>query len=224
MQLQKEIKMDFARARTAMVDSQVRPNAVTDFDIIRIMGSVPRENFVPADLRELSYLDQHLPLSDGRRMLSPMRLAQLIQLADIKSSDIVLDVACGTGYAAAVIAGLAGSVVAIDDQDELVEAATDALADLDIGNVAVLSADLTQGVAKEAPFDVIFIEGVVETMSDDLKSQLAEGGRIVCVEPVDGVDVAVVYTKNDGDLARREAFNATVPILSEFSRAPEFSL
>lgn len=224
MQLQKEIKMDFARARTAMVDSQVRPNAVTDFDIIRIMGSVPRENFVPADLRELSYLDQHLPLSDSRRMLSPMRLAQLIQLADIKSSDIVLDVACGTGYAAAVIAGLAGSVVAIDDQDELVEAATEALADLDIGNVAVLSADLTQGVAKEAPFDVIFIEGVVETMSDDLKSQLAEGGRIVCVEPVDGVDVAVVYTKNDGDLARREAFNATVPKLSEFSRAPEFSL
>jgi len=224
MQCQKEIKMDFARARTAMVDSQVRPNAVTDFDIIRIMSAVPRENFVPSDLRELSYLDQHLPLSDNRKMLSPMRLAQLVQLADIKSTDIVLDIACGTGYAAAVIAGLAGSVVAIDDQEELVEAATEALADLDIGNVAVLAADLTKGVAKEAPFDVIFIEGAVESVSAELKTQLAEGGRIVCVEPVDGVDVAVVYTKNGGDLAHREAFNAAVPNLLAFSRAPEFSL
>ncbi len=224
MQCQKEIKMDFARARTAMVDSQVRPNAVTDFDIIRIMSTVPRESFVPADLRELSYLDQHLPLSDNRNMLSPMRLAQLVQLADIKSSDIVLDIACGTGYAAAVMAGLAGSVVAIDDQDDLVEAATEVLADLEIGNVAVLTADLTKGVAKEAPFDVIFIEGAVETVSAELKSQLADGGRIVCVEPVGGVDVAVIYTKNGGDLARREAFNAAVPDLVAFSRAPEFSL
>ena len=216
--------MDFERARTAMVDCQIRPNAVTDFDIIRIMNAVPRENFVPADQRQLSYLDQHLSLSDHRKMLSPMRLAQLIQLAGIQKTDIVLDVACGTGYATAIIAGLAGSVVAIDDQEDLVEAATETLADLEIGNVAVLKAELQLGCEKEAPFDVIFIEGAVDFVSDSLKKQLADGGRIVCVEPINGVDSAIIYTKNAGDFSRRVAFNASVPQLTAFSIAPEFSL
>jgi len=216
--------MDFERARTAMVDSQIRPNAVTDFDIIRIMSDVPRECFVPAAQRRLSYLDQHLSLTDQRAMLSPMRLAQLIQLADIKKTDIVLDVACGTGYAAAIISGLAGSVVAIDDQADLVEEATEVLADLEIGNVAVLHGDLTAGCAKEAPFDVIIVEGAIESVSAKLKAQLADGGRIVCVEPVNGVLSAVLHTKSAGDIARREAFNATVPVLNVFSSAAEFSL
>ncbi|MCZ4273170.1 protein-L-isoaspartate O-methyltransferase family protein [Maritalea porphyrae] len=216
--------MDFERARTAMVDSQIRPNAVTDFDIIRIMSDVPRENFVPAGQRQLAYLDQHLTLSDQRKMISPMRLAQLIQLADFKKTDIVLDVACGTGYAAAIIAGLAGSVVAIDDQAGLVDEATEILADLEIGNVAVLNADLRTGCSKEAPFDVIFIEGAIESPTLELKEQLADGGRIVCVEPANGVLSAVVYTKSGSDIARREAFNATVPQLAAFSSVAEFSL
>jgi len=135
-----------------------------------------------------------------------------------------LDVACGTGYASAIIAGLAGSVVAIDDQEEFVETATEILADLEIGNVSVLQGDLKSGCQKEAPFDVIFVEGAVESVSDSLKSQLADGGRIVCVEPINGVLSAVLYTNSAGGLARREAFNATVPALDAFSSAVEFSL
>ncbi|MGJ8529637.1 protein-L-isoaspartate O-methyltransferase family protein [Maritalea sp.] len=216
--------MDFQRARTAMVDCQVRPNSVTDFEIIQIMGEIPRENFVPADLRALAYLDEHLSLSANRMMLSPMRVAQMIQLADIQKTDVVLDVACGSGYSAAIMAGLASSVVAIDDDETLVATANEVLADLDIGNVAVMQSALNAGFAKEGPYDVIFVEGSVDFVSDELKQQLAMGGRIVCVEPLDGVDTAILYTKSEGGLSRREAFNASVPHLSPFTKQSEFTL
>jgi len=214
--------MDFQRARTVMVDCQVRPNSVTDFEIIQMMGEVPRENFVPADQRELAYIDQHMPLQNGRNMLSPMRLSQLIQLAEIKETDVVLDVACNTGYAAAILSGLASSIVAIDEDATFVDAATESLADLDIGNVAVMQAEVAQGFAKEAPYDVILIEGSVQSVAPILTKQLAEGGRLVCVEPCEGVDCAVIYTKSGGEVSRREAFNATVPVLSAFTKEKEF--
>jgi protein-L-isoaspartate(D-aspartate) O-methyltransferase len=217
-------KMNFERARTAMVDSQVRPNAVTDFDIIYQMSVVPRERFVPAELQPLAYLDQHLELTSGRFMISPMFVAKLVQLAEIEKSDVVLDVACGYGYTAAIIAGLASSVVAIEESEDLANAATEALADLDIGNVAVMAAPLSDGYKKEAPFDVILIEGVVEQLPEALPQQLADGGRLVCVEPVNGVDTAVVYTKSGKTLSRREAFHAQIPNLQQFDRAEEFSL
>ncbi len=216
--------MDFERARTAMVDCQVRPNAVTDFEVINQMGSVPRERFVPEKLQKLAYLDQHLNVAADRWMLSPMRTAQIVQLAQIEPTDIVLDVACGTGYTAAVISGLANAVVAIDDDAELVASATETLSDLDIGNVAVIQSELAEGHAKEAPYDVIIIEGAVDFVTDSLKAQVADGGRLVCVEKVDGVETAVLYTKSGKSLSRVEAFNASVPDLASFQAVPEFRL
>lgn len=216
--------MNFERARTAMVDSQVRPNAVTDFDIIYQMSVVPRERFVPQDLQPLAYLDQHLELSHNRYMISPMFVAKLVQLAEIEKSDVVLDVACGSGYTAAIISGLASSVVAIDESENIVNSATEVLADLDIGNVAVIAAPLAEGYKKEAPYDVILVEGVVEELPQALPQQLADGGRLICVEPVNGVNTAVVYTKSGKTLSRREAFHAAIPKLQQFDRAKEFSL
>ncbi|WP_424981311.1 protein-L-isoaspartate O-methyltransferase family protein [Maritalea sp. S77] len=218
--------MDFEHARKAMVDCQLRPNAITDYRILTAMSDIPRENFTPAAKKPLSYLDEDLPLDPvgARKMMEPMYLARLAQLAEIKSTDLVLHIACNTGYGTAVISQFAESVVAVDDNDDFVEMANDALADLEIGNAAALSGDLQAGLTKEAPFDVIFIEGHVDELPENLFKQLKEGGRLVCVELENGVPSAVCYVKSAAGVSRRVAFNAIVPKLIAFEKQKTFTL
>ncbi|MCF4098267.1 protein-L-isoaspartate O-methyltransferase family protein [Maritalea mediterranea] len=217
--------MDFEHARKSMVDCQLRPNAVTDYRILAAMSEIPRENFVPAAKKPLAYLDEDLPLDTigARKMMEPMYLARLAQLAEIKSSDLVLHVACNTGYGTAVIAQFADSVMAIDDNEDFVEMANDALADLEVGNAAVLAGELKDGLAKEAPFDVIFVEGHVDELPETLFKQLKQDGRLVCVETENGVPSAVCYVKNAAGVSRRVAFNAVVPKLVAFEKQKTFT-
>ncbi|WP_036222611.1 protein-L-isoaspartate O-methyltransferase family protein [Maritalea myrionectae] len=218
--------MDFENARKAMVDCQLRPNAITDYRILAAMSEIPRENFAPTAKRPLAYLDEDLPLDPvgARKMMEPMYLARLAQLAEIKSSDLVLHIACNTGYGTAVISKFADSVVAVDDNEDFVEMANDSLADLEIGNAAVLAGELKDGLKKEAPFDVIFIEGHVDELPDELFKQLKQDGRLVCVEVENGVPSAVCYVKTASGVSRRVAFNAVVPKLIAFEKQKTFTL
>lgn len=214
---------DFPRARRAMVDSQLRPNGVTDLRLIEAMGALEREMFVPGALRPLAYLDQDLLLSPGgRRLLSPMNFARLAQLAELTPASIVLDVGCGTGYSTAVLARLCGSVVGLDDDAALVAAANENLAALDIGNAAAVSGDLASGRAKDAPFDAILIEGAIETEPADLLTQLKEGGRLVAFLARGRVASAAVWTRTGGEFARIVTFDSSAPALAAFARAFQF--
>src|SRR5919205_2055800 len=135
---------DFALQRLTMVESQIRPNQVTDRRIIAAMRALPRENFVPPALRELAYIDEALeifPSIDGapaRFLLAPMVLARLVQLASVEPQDTVLDVGCVTGYSTAVLAALARSVTGLETEPELAEAAKRALRELDITNAEIV--------------------------------------------------------------------------------------
>ncbi|MEX0628479.1 MAG: protein-L-isoaspartate O-methyltransferase [Cucumibacter sp.] len=215
----------FRRARHAMVDSQLRTNAVTDPRIIEVMGKLPRELFVPESQRALAYIDEDLALSPGpgaRFLMQPMPFARLVQLAGIGPDDIVLDIACGTGYSTAVLARLAGSVVAIDDQPRLVEQANENLSALDIGNAAAVAAELAAGKPDEAPFDTILIEGSVEDVPQTLFAQLKQGGRLAVFVRRGPVSSATVFVKSGGEIAARTSFDAAVAPLKPFARKPEF--
>jgi protein-L-isoaspartate(D-aspartate) O-methyltransferase len=216
---------DYARARRAMVDSQLRPNGVTDPRLLEAMGRLPRERFVPAGRRPLAYVDEDLPLTlaaDARCLMAPMVFARLVQLAEIAADDIVLDIACGTGYSTAVLAQLAGSVVAIDDQAELVELATENLSELEIGNAAAITSALAAGLPDEAPFDAIVINGAVELVPEALLGQLRHGGRLVAVLRRGAVASATVFVKSGAEVASRADFDAATPALAAFARRPEF--
>ena len=171
--------IDFAAARRMMVDGQVRTADVTDLRLLAAMGDVPRERFVPAGKAELSYLDLDLPAGDsaGRFLLKPMVLAKLIQLADIAPTDHVLDVGCATGYSSALLAQLAGSVVALEQDRALVRAAEQALAAR--SNVKVVMGPLTAGWPVAGPYDVILMQGATEIVPATLLRQLKNGGRLV---------------------------------------------
>ena len=212
---------DFATARRHMVDGQVRTADVTDLRILSAMLEVPRERFVPEASSDLAYLDIDLPVGEGRCLLKPMVLAKMIHATELASDSRVLDVGCATGYGAAIMARLAGQVVALEQDAGLAKAARAALSGQP--NVTVVSGPLTAGWPQGSPYDVIILEGATEIPPDTYLSQLKEGGRLVCVLGSGPGTRAVLYCRSGDDLGGRPVFDANAALLPGFAKAPVFA-
>lgn len=212
---------DFAAARRNMVEGQVRTADVTDLRIISAMLDVPREAFLPPAKAALAYLDLDVALGNGRCLMKPMVLAKLIQAADLAGGDRVLDVGCVTGYAAAVLARIAGQVVALEQDAGLARAARAALTALP--NVAVQSGPLTEGWPLGGPYDAIVVEGATEFAPVTLLRQLKDGGRLVCVLGAGPGAKAMLYRRSGQDSGGRTIFDAAAPLLPGFVKPPEFA-
>jgi protein-L-isoaspartate(D-aspartate) O-methyltransferase len=215
--------IDYAAARLNMVDSQLRTNKVTDEAVLDAFLAVPRERFVPPALHGAAYIDNDIPLGGRRALMAPMVFARLLQLAAIGPGDTVLEIGCANGYGAAVLARLAGSVVAVETDPALAAQARDRLRELGAGSVTVIEAEMTAGYPERSPYAVIVIEGAVSTIPEAIASQLAEGGRLVTVvQGEDGVGQATLMTRIAGGLSRRPLFDAAAPVLPGFQRQPSF--
>ena len=210
----------FAAQRLNMVEAQVRPNDVTDPRIHQAMLEIARESFVPAPLRVVAYMEGCVDLGGGRALLDARCFAKLAQLAELGANDLVLDVGCGSGYSSAVLARLAAKVVALEEDPALARLASDALRDC--SNVEVVQGRLADGFARQAPYDVIFVGGAVETRPDALLNQLATGGRLVCVMPEAGQGHAHLFVKGESGMSDRAAFDAQVPTLPGFTKISGF--
>jgi protein-L-isoaspartate(D-aspartate) O-methyltransferase len=217
---------EFAVARSRMVESQLRTEAVTDTAILSVMGRVPREAFVPPRLKPVAYIDDDIAVKTGeglsRYLMEPAPFARLLQLAEITSADRVLDIGSGTGYSPAVLAGLATSVVALESDSDMAAESRRTLAALAVDNAKVVNGPLDSGCAGEGPYDVIVVEGAVDAVPSALFNQLREGGRLVAVVGRGWSAMATLYTKTDGQIGRRVAFNAGVRPLPGFARPPAF--
>ncbi|MEM7718729.1 MAG: protein-L-isoaspartate O-methyltransferase [Pseudomonadota bacterium] len=215
---------DFARRRVVMVDTQVRPSDVTKFPIIDAMLTVPREYFVPAARREMAYVGEHVPLEDNRVILDPRTLAKMLEAANIQNHELVLDIGAGLGYSSALAAHIADAVIALEDTADRVSEAETALADAGIDNVAFVEGHLAEGVAKSAPYDVILIQGGVQSIPQDITAQLADGGRIVAIFLDGALGSVRIGHAIDGGITWRFAFNGTAPLLPGFEKETAFAL
>jgi protein-L-isoaspartate(D-aspartate) O-methyltransferase len=214
--------IDFSQQRVKMVDGQVRTTDVTSLPLLSAFLDVPREEFVPAERKALAYIDEDIEIARGRYLMEASPLAKLLQLAEISSGDIVLDVGCGTGYSSALLSKLAGSVIALESDASLAALANSNLTQLGCDNVAVVQGNLTDGYAAEGPYEVIFVGGSVDKVPAVLFDQLKEGGRLVVVEGRGNAGVAKVYLKSGGDVTARRSFNAAIKPLPGFEFAPVF--
>jgi protein-L-isoaspartate(D-aspartate) O-methyltransferase len=211
---------DLAAARRNMVDGQIRTSDVTDLRLIGAMLDLPREQFVPP---ELAYLDLDVPVGDGRagrRTLKPMVLAKLIQAADIGPADRVLDVACATGYSSALLAQLAGEVVALEDDPTMARSARQRLSTN--AKVKVVTGPLSAGWAAGAPYDAILVNGMIEVVPKPLCDQLKEAGRLVCVLGSGPAAKATLFLRSGSEVGRRGLFDAAAAPLPGFVKPPAF--
>jgi protein-L-isoaspartate(D-aspartate) O-methyltransferase len=215
---------DFAARRTMMVDTQVRPNDVTKFPIIKAMLSIPREAFVPGDKREAAYVGENVDIGGGRVMLEPRTLAKMLDALDIQPSDMVLDIGCGLGYSTAVAARMAEAVVAVEEDAGLAAQAQATLSADGADNAAVIEAPLAEGAPKHGPYDVIAIQGAAEVVPPALLDQLKEGGRIACIFMEGALGVCRIGHKIGGVVKWQFAFNAGAPVLKGFEARRGFAL
>lgn len=213
---------DFAAARQAMVEGQVRVNDVTDRRLVAAMRDIPREKFVPRGKLASAYADLHVEVAAGRWLIRPRDFSKLVQFLDVQPGDLVLDLACGLGYSSAVLARLGETVVAVEDSDALVERASRTLSEAGADNAVVIKGSLKAGAADQGPFNVIFVNGAVAEPPAAWLDQLVDGGRLGVFEMARGAGQAVLYRRDGGVVGRRALFDAQAPMLPGFAPQPEF--
>lgn len=208
-----------------MVECQLRPNRVSNEAIIAAMRTIPREKFVPRHMQGIAYIDEDVALGNGRYLREPVIIARLIQEANIQKTDIVLDIGCNTGYTTAVMGYLAGTVVGLEFDETLANEADKLLHDLDICNAVVVRQEkLREGYAAQGPYNVILINGSVPEVPENIKHQLADGGRLVTVVATHGhMGRAVLIERRGSEFTTRELFDAATPTLAGFERAKAFA-
>lgn len=217
--------IDYAQARRTMVDCQIRPADVTDPALLAALFEVPRERFLPPHLAALAYLDLDLPLAGPpqnptRRLIKPQVLAKLLQAAEITEADHVLDVGCATGYSSGILARLAKSVVALEEDAALLREAPPELTQS--GKTELVQGPLVGGWPQRAPYDVIVLNGATEIRPKGLLGQLAEGGRFVGVLGRGQSAKAMLFRRVNGALSNWPIFEAAAPLLPGFAAPPAF--
>lgn len=215
---------NFTNRRTMMVDTQVRPSDVTKFPIIAAMLAVEREKYVPERLRQAAYLDGNLSLGAGRVVFEPRTMGKLLDALDVHTDDLILDIGCGLGYSAALLARLGDTVVAVESDETYAEEAQHTLSENGVDNAAVIAGALEDGAAKHGPYDVIVIEGGVETVPEVLTAQLKEGGRIAALFMDGALGEVRIGVRRGTQIDWRRAFNASAPVLAGFQHKEEFVL
>ena len=207
---------DTSLARRAMVDSQLRPEAVTDRGVLAAMGSVERERFVPEGQRALAYHDRSLPIGAGRSMMPPAALGRLLSELAPVAGERALVVGSGSGYSAALLAAIGLDVVALESDASLVAAASEA-------GVATHVGELANGWAKGAPYDLILIDGAVEEVPAALAKQLTPFGRLGGAIVDRGVTRLVVGRVSGGAIGLATLAGASVAVLPGFARPRAFT-
>ncbi|MEK9639391.1 MAG: protein-L-isoaspartate O-methyltransferase [Alphaproteobacteria bacterium] len=214
----------FYQARKIMLESQIRPNKVIDELVLSAFSETPRELFVQKSMRDIAYIDEDLPLSNGRYLMEPMVLARLVQSLELKPSDNVMIIGVGTGYSAAIISKMVTSVIGIESRAPLIQKAESNLAQLDITNTVLFKERLQDGYDKEAPYNAILIDGGVSCVPNSILNQLAVDGKLVSIyrSDITAAGEASIWMRSGNKFSRICLFNAQVPTLEEFKEKPEF--
>ena len=190
--------MDYQKARRAMIDSQLRPEAVTDSLVIAAMATVPREQFVPESARPMAYMDRPVPLGDGKFLTPPATLGRMLTEIEARPGERALAIGPGADYAAAVLAHMGLQVRSVKE------------------------GDLTQGLAGGGPYDIIILDGAVEYVPEPIIAQLAENGRLGTCLLQNGVQRLSIGRRAGTGFGLKSIADASATPLPGFAKPPVF--
>jgi len=219
--------MDIELARFNMIEQQIRPWDVLDTDVLALLASVKREDFVPAESRAMAFVDTEVPLPSrtgaAQWMLAPRVEARLLQEIKLRRHERVLEIGAGSGFMAALMGHQAQQVLSFEIDPDLALFAQANLARAGLHNVTVRQGDGSKGCPVEAPFDAIVLSGSVAQVPQVLLDQLKPGGRLVAIVGQLPVMVATLYTKGaDGSVGSTELFDTVAERLSGFDEPSRF--
>ena len=220
--------MNIEQARFNMIEQQIRPWDVLDTGVLQLLSVVRREEFVPTAYKALAFVDSEIPLRDGgskgQCMLAPRVEARLLQDAQVHRHERVLEIGAGSGYMAALLSHKAQSVISLEIVPELARLASANLQRAGAANVSVREADGCQGLAGEAPFDVIVLSGSVASVPQALLQQLKVGGRLIATVGSEPVMRAVRFTRlTDSQFTEADLFDTVLPRLQGFGEPTRFA-
>ncbi len=221
---------DVVLQRKNMVESQVRPSDITDRRITRAMLEVPREAYVPAVSASIAYGDLDIKLEKAdtksalpRVLIAPRVFAKLLQLCSIEPHDDVLIIGAGMGYSSAIVAQLAKSVTALEENAALAAHAKKALAEQGVTSAEVVTGPLAVGLPAKAPFDVIIVEGAAAEVPQALLDQLGPHGRLAVITAQGAAGKATLWRRHGASFDATEGFDAAAVPLPGFAKVPVFS-
>jgi protein-L-isoaspartate(D-aspartate) O-methyltransferase len=225
--------MDYSVARKKMIENQILPNKVTDPRVIAALAEIPRESFVPDELKGVAYMDEAVALGNGRFVVAPLVLARLLQAASVGPEDVALVVGGNSGYSTALMARLASTVVSLESDKGLRKKASKALEKLGIDTVAGVKGPLEEGYGAQGPYDVIFFDGALGAVPQAIIDQLADGGRLVAVvvkEAAQASDVAgsgmgqgILMVRAGDNISTTSIFDAGTPMIDGFAQKEAFA-
>jgi protein-L-isoaspartate(D-aspartate) O-methyltransferase len=217
--------MDLNQARFNMIEQQIRPWEVLDPNVLALLSTVRREDFVPLAHKALAFVDMEIPLGAGSNqvMLAPRVQARLLQDLAVQPTDKVLDIGTGSGFMAALLAHQAASVLSLEVDPALAAQAQANLQKAGVANAVVRCADGSQGAAADGPFDAILLNGSVAEVPAVLLQQLNIGGRLVAIvgdEPM--MRTTLITRSGDNSWTTTEPWDCNAPRLSGFAQPSRF--
>ena len=216
--------MNFEQARFNMVEQQIRPWEVLDQDVLDLLMTVKREEFVPAAYRDLAFTEVEIPIGCGQVMLKPLIEGKVLQALRLGKADSVLEIGTGSGYFAALLAARTEWVRTIELEPELVKLAGANLARNGVENVVVVQGDGIAGWAERAPYDVIVVSGGLPFVPQALLEQLKVGGRLFAfVGEAPVMKARLVTCEAEGRFRTEDIFETVVPMLKDAPQRDGFS-
>jgi len=206
--------MNVEKARSSMVEQQVRTWNVLDEKVLHQLSHLPREAFVPKAMAALAFSDINIPIGHGQVMLKPREEGRLVQALKLQPTDRVLEIGTGSGFVTAMLAGLAEQVYSVDIEAAFSQMAQDRLNELELSNVQFTVGDAAEGWSAEGPFDAILVSASMPVLIEAFRKNLTLGGRLVCVVGQAPAMLAKVYTRTaEAEWAEVDLFETVIPSL-----------
>ena len=215
--------MEEARLNKNMVEGQIKPINGMSKKLLNIFHSLDRNDFIPEAMRNMSYIEKNIILKNNRAILKPDLIAKIALSINLQSNENVLILGASTGYLSAILSFQAETVIVIEEDQDLLTNAENAIKKNNINNVVLVKNEIIKGYNEQAPFNAIIIEGAIQEVPTNILDQLDEDGRLLAIVDEGEVCSAKLFTKKSEIFIEKKLFNCSIPALDVFKKKNNFS-